>query len=142
MKYLCAFHTDIKPQVVVFGPDYHRHPVVIRGEQFVRPGREKRAGLKRTAFAIPALPQARYGEGLAVLHVEVEGPLTVAPARPLEEPVRRDDAPAARGRPAEWGLLRDGLEAPVNEPVADGRVLSPLGHEPPLEERSFTPAGC
>jgi len=64
-----------EPGVVITGGQDDRHPVVDGREERVRLSRHNREGVERrlTLIGLPALPQARHGEGRLVSEADMIG---------------------------------------------------------------------
>ena len=133
---LTTRHRRVEPAVIVGRVEDHRHAVVQLGHERVGRAGDDRAGLDHLARGpvLPALPQARKADGLAIPAPDQVG-LLGSPALPLPlvEARCRHDAAAGAERGAEGRLVGHAFRAGVDHPVADGRVLGPGGDQAPAD---------
>jgi hypothetical protein len=133
----------VEPRVPRLPTEHERATVVDTRELAGRRGRDDRRGHEPARGVVvglggvlPELVEPGEREGPAVGRVEVVGLLrprqrTRLGRLPLVVAVRREQCPAQRERALERGLVEQALDAGVDQPVADRRVLRPRRHEPP-----------
>src|SRR5262249_32849887 len=94
-----------QPPRIVRPVAYHPHPVVVRSDKLVRLRGEDRAALELLPLPLPHFPEPREREEPLVPEREEVRLLLASFRRPLDEPVRRDEAAAAREGGAECRFL-------------------------------------
>lgn len=111
------------------------HAVVNGFEEIVGLGGDDGEGVDGAGFGVgPAIPEAGEGEGGAVDQADAHGNLGFSGTLPFIESVSDDQASAFLERLAEAGFLSDGFGSGIDEAVADGCIVGPVGDEAPAHE--------
>ena len=91
-----------------------------------------RARLRGCFLVLPDLLQAGEGKGFSRWQVKIVGLFAPCFALPLIEPVCGDQASALFEGSSEGGFRGYGFHSSIDHPGADGDVLGPERHQPPV----------
>jgi len=116
------------------GDDYG-HAIVDGCQHLIGFGRDDRAGMNGASLRrCPGFIKTGKTAGMSGMEVNEPGFLRRAVRfLPLVETIGDDETTTLPEGVAETGFIGDGFRPGVDQPVADGGVLSPGGDEPPAE---------
>jgi hypothetical protein len=124
-------HRGIEPERVVGRREDRRHPVVDRGDAFVRVGRDDRARVEFVRRGLAVLEDRSHREQRTAAHAQREGTRAAAAVLPLVEAVcRHESTPMCEGV-AEERTRRHRLGSRVDRAPSRAHVLREARHEAP-----------